>query len=253
MPAAKKLTVRRRTKPSNAQTKSHSSLSAKSAHRQQSTIPQTQSHPESFNQPAEPAQLPPASQSLSMPVSPERMPSKTYAPLIRTTYNSVWLKRLGIGAGVLVIAGAGYVGWTFRTYIPNLAANPGGSPENQVTQLEISPTPAPDIDRLNQLASDLSRQSSASASEQLVVNQASSSAQLTEALQSQSDAQLQNELSRYIEDLEKSQVNINNLRAYQAKATELEAQGKTDQAHQWLVEAVIHAHELAVLNGYYGK
>ena len=188
-----------------------------------------------------------------MPVSPERMPSKVYAPLIRTTYNSIWLKRLGVGVGVLAVAGVGYAGWTFRSYLPSLVNSRSDNQGSQVTQLEISPTPAPDIDRLNQLSTDLSFQSSASATEQLVVNQASSSAQLTEALQDQSDTQLQNELSRYIADLEAKQVNTNNLHAYQAKAAELMVQGKTDQAHQWLVEAMIHAHELAVLNGYYSK
>ena len=253
MPAAKKPTVRRRTRPSTAQTKSHLSSSTKSVRRQQSSIPPVQIHHDPPSRLSDSPRASVSTPSVSMPVSPERMPSKAYAPLIRTTYNSIWLKRLGVGMGVLAVAGAGYAGWTFRSYLPSFAGNPNDNQRGQVTQLEISPTPAPNIDKLNQLSADLSMQSSASATEQLVVNQASSSAQLAEALKGQSDTQLEGELSRYIADLEENQVNTTNLRAYQTKVTELESQGNTDQAHQWLVEAVIHAHELAVLNGYYGQ
>lgn len=188
-----------------------------------------------------------------MPVAPERVPNRVYAPLIRTTYNSTWLRRLGIAAGVLAVGGIAYIGWTFRQYIPGFTSPSSKTKVAPVTHLSISPTPTPDLSKLDQLPSQLFTEASASAQSTTPLGQASTSAQLASQLQGQTSAELKQKLNQYITNLDTLKVDTKNLRAYRDEVSTLESQGQTETVHRLLVEAVVHAYELTALHQYYSR
>lgn len=247
MPAAKKPTDHRRSKPTDKPKSKQSSHATKP--KQVNRVEETNNPSRLVSTPTTPPST--QSQPMPMPVTPGRLPSQAFAPLIRTTYNSIWLKRLGIVAGIGVVAGIGYTGWALRDRLPSFATLTDNTVTPTITQLTITPTPTPDPSKISRLSADINYQSSETASENIPADQASSSAQLTQSLRNQETTTLKQELNTSISNLDKKQVNTNNLRAYQSKISSLEAAGEAEQAREWLIEAVLHAHELEALQGYY--
>lgn len=247
MPAAKKTTAKREAKPKPSLAKNPKTT--KSPRLAKGTIVEDKSKPTKDIDPT-PSTPISTKQPLPMPVTPQRMPSNIYTPLTRTSYNSDKVRIVGIfiGAGIFILLL--YVGWNFRHTLINNFYGPNNNEDPEITQLNISPTPKPDIDKLNQLSTEILPQSSASASNQVSITQASTSAQLVADLQSRSTQDLQSELTKLISSLGQQGIDTNNLKAYQDKIDVLLAENNTQEAHKWLVEAILHATELAIIQEY---